>query len=311
MRVAVTGASGFVGHAVVEALVDEGHDVVAMVRAGGRLERALIRQIDLLAPESVAEALADVDAVCHLAALGRVRESRVEPLRYWRTNVDGTLAVLDGLSRAAAATDEPKRIVLASTAAVYGEPEKQPVGEQAAAAPAHPYGASKLAADLAARGVAETGALGAISLRAFNVAGAWRGRGDGDETRLIPKTLAVAAGRARELVVNGDGSALRDYVHVRDMAHGFVRALDACVPGYWAAYNLGSGRPSSVADVIAAAEAATGRALIVRHREAGAEPPELSADTTRARKELGWNADHSDLSEILSDAWRALSPNIG
>jgi UDP-glucose 4-epimerase len=310
MRVAVTGASGFVGHAVVEALADEGHDVLALVRAGGGLQRAAVRRVDLLAAEAVAEALADVDAVCHLAALGRVRESRTEPLRYWRTNVDGTLAVLEGLTRAASATDEPKRLVLASTAAVYGEPEKQPVDEQAAAAPSHPYGASKLAADLVARGVAESGALGAISLRAFNIAGAWRGRGDHDETRLIPKALAVAAGQAPELVVNGDGSALRDFVHVRDMAQGFLRALDACVPGRWTAYNVGSGRPKSVADVVATIEAMTGRSLTVSHREAGSEPAELAADTTRASNELGWTAQHSDLPEILSDAWRALLPTI-
>lgn len=307
MRVAVTGASGFVGYVVAEVLSKHGHDVVALIRGGKEPDVAEVRRVDLLDAEQTGDAVADVDAVCHLAALGRVRESRAEPLRYWRTNLGGTLALLEGLARAAEAMSAPKRLVLASTAAVYGELVDQPITEGAATAPSHPYGASKLAADLAARGVAETGALGAISLRAFNIAGGWRGRGDADESRLIPKALAVASGRASELVVNGDGSALRDFVHVRDMASGFLQALDACTPGRWDAYNLGSGRASSVAEVVATAEAVTGRSLAIRHQEAALESPVLAADASRARRELSWSPEHSELAEIIRDAWLAIT----
>jgi UDP-glucose 4-epimerase len=183
----------------------------------------------------------------------------------------------------------------------------QPISEAATPAPSSPYATSKLAADQAAADLAATGAIGAISLRAFNVAGALPGHPDRDKTRLIPQLLAVQQGRAAELVINGDGTAIRDFVHVADMATAFVLALRACEPGSWRAYNVGSGRPSTVHDVIATAETVTGRPVTRRHATAAQEPATLLADSTRIRSELGWRPEKSSLSEIISDAWTALN----
>jgi UDP-glucose 4-epimerase len=190
---------------------------------------------------------------------------------------------------------------------VYGEQAQQPVRETAPVAPSSPYGTSKLAADHAAADLAATGAIGAISLRAFNVAGALPGQPDRDTTRLIPQLLAVQQGRAPELVVNGEGTAVRDFVHVTDMATAFVLALRACEPGSWRAYNVGSGHPSTVRDVIATTETVTGRPVPRRHTAAAREPATLLADSTRIRSELGWRPERSSLPEIISDAWTALT----
>jgi UDP-glucose 4-epimerase len=303
--VLVTGAAGFLGHAVVAALADDGHEPVAFVRkANSAPPRASATATgDIRDAESVRAAVRDVAGVCHLAALTRVRESLAAPLPYWQTNVGGTLTLLEAL----ADRPEPTKLVLASTAAVYGTPERQPIGEDAPVSPQNPYGASKLAADLAAANIAATGALGAVSLRAFNIAGAVGGMADPDRTRLIPKVLAVQGKLAPEVGVNGDGSAVRDFVHVLDMAHAFLLALEACTPGRWRAYNVGSGRQVSVADVLAAAEEVTGRPVPVKHNPPANEPPVLLADSTRIRAELGWQPKNSELLQILADGWSALT----
>ena len=304
MRVLVTGASGFLGHAVVAALANRGHVVTALSRHSSDVPAKAHRHIsaDIRSADNLAEAVAEVDAVCHLAAMARVRDSFTRPLDYWRTNVTGTMNVLEALTRAST----PKRLVLSSTAAVYGTPERQPINEDQPPAPGNPYASTKLAADLAAQNVAETGAIGAISLRAFNIAGASGGHADPDRSRLIPKVVALQAGQENELVVNGDGSVVRDYVHVDDMAEAFVLALDACTPGRWRAYNIGGGRRTSIQDVVSATEAVTGRPVPVRHAPAANEPAVLVADATRAQTELGWQPSRSDLTTILSDAWQAV-----
>lgn len=309
MRVLVTGATGFLGHAVVAALAAAGHEVIGFSRSGKPLPKALAASIvgDICELTDVARAVHDVDAVCHLAALTRVRDSFTSPADYWRTNTGGTINVLRALMDAATSA-QPKRIVIASTGAVYGVADVQPTNEDAPTNAGNPYARSKLAADQAAADVASSGSLlGAISLRAFNIAGAAEGQGDPDETRLIPKALAVQAGRAPELLINGDGSAVRDFLHVEDMADAFVRAVAACTPGRWTAYNVGSGRHTTVRDVIAAVEQATGRPLAVRHQAAAKEPQVMVADSTRIRADLGWQAQKSDLLKILDDAWSALT----
>jgi UDP-glucose 4-epimerase len=304
MKVLVTGAAGFVGYAVAALLVEQGHQVTGLTRSGASaLPKGVQRlQGDLCTSETLPRAVAEVDAVCHLAGLTKVRQSRARPVGYWRTNVGGTLAILDRLASARAG-----RLVLASTCTVYGEQAEQPINETAAAAPSSPYATSKLAADQAAADLAATGAIGAISLRAFNVAGALPGHPDRDTTRLIPQLLAVQQVQAPELVINGDGTAVRDFVHVADMATAFVLALHACEPGRWRAYNVGSGRPSTVHDVIATAETVTGRPVPRRHTAAAYEPATLVADSTRIRSELGWRPEKSSLPEIISDAWTALN----
>ncbi len=304
MRVLVTGAAGFVGYAVAALLVKQGHDVTGLTRSGTSALPNGVQRLegDLRTPETLPKAFAEVDGVCHLAGLAKVRQSRIEPLDYWRTNLGGTLVILDRLATARAG-----RLVLASTCTVYGEHAEQPISETATVAPSSPYGTSKLAADHAAADLAATGAIGAVSLRAFNVAGALPGHPDRDTTRLIPRLLAVQRGHAPELVVNGDGTAVRDFVHVVDMAAAFVLALRACEPGTWRAYNVGSGHPSTVHDVITAAETVTGRPVPRRHTAAAHEPATLLADSTRIRSELGWRPEKSRLHEIISDAWTALN----
>jgi UDP-glucose 4-epimerase len=225
----------------------------------------------------------EFDGVCHLAGLAQVRESRTDPLGYWQTNVGGMLALLEWLPTVGA-----NRLVIASTCAVYGEPERQPIDESAPEKPSSPYGSSKLAADLAAADLAATGSIGAVSLRAFNITGATPGRPDHDETRLIPKLLAVQQGRAPEITINGEGAAVRDFLHVRDMATAFTLALNACQPGTWHTYNVGSGHPTTIRDVIHAVERVTGRPVPRRHAPAAPEPQELRADPRRINTELTW-----------------------
>jgi UDP-glucose 4-epimerase len=304
VRVLVTGATGFVGYAVADRLRCDGHEVWGLARSADRLPDGVGRiAADLRDDAAVREALTRrFDAVCHLAALVQARRSRTDPVGYWRTNVGGTLAVLRAL---AAQEGPPARLVVASTCAVYGEQSGAAITEDATPQPMHPYGSSKLAADRAVADLAATGAIGAVSLRAFNVAGGLPGHADRDETRLVPKAVAVARGRAPELVVNGNGRVVRDYVHVADMADAFARALDACLPGHWTAYNVGSGRRSTIMDVVAAAEAVAGRVLPVRHGPPVPEPADLRADASRVRRALGWRPTSSDLQRILADAFAA------
>lgn len=302
MKVLVTGATGFVGYAVAALLVEQGHEVTGLTRFGSSVLPKGVHRIhgDLTRPETLPGATAGFDGVCHLAGRTRVRESRNNPVGYWSTNVGGTLNLLDALATST-------RLVLASTCGVYGEQAAQPIGETSALRPSSPYGTSKLAADQAAADLAATGAIGAISLRAFNIAGGLPGHADRDETRLIPRLLAVQQDRAPELVVNGDGSAVRDFVHVADMAAAFVRALHACQPGTWRAYNVGSGRASTVDEIISTVESVTGRPVVRRHAPAAPEPHELLADSTLIRAELGWQPYRSNLDEIITDAWTALT----
>jgi UDP-glucose 4-epimerase len=301
MRVLVTGASGFVGYAVAAVLTQRGHTVLGLTRsATSALPDHVKRVHGDLSPGCLRAALADIDGVCHLAARTRVRESRTDPLGYWETNVGGTLALLHAMNATGT-----RRLVLASTCGVYGDQVAQPINESATAAPTSPYGTSKLAADNAAMDLAGTGAIGAVSLRAFNIAGALPGHPDPDETRLIPRMMAVQRGTAAELVVNGNGDAIRDFVHLADMADAFALAVEACEPGTARVYNIGSGRPTRVRDVISTVEQVTGRPVARRHVPPADEPQRLLADSRTIQADLGWNPRRSDLREIVEDAWAA------
>ncbi len=306
MKVLVTGATGFVGYAVAARLVELGHEVDGLTRSPSAPLPDGVRRMrgDLTSAEQLLSALTTVDGVCHLAGRTRVRESWTDPLGYWHTNVGGTLALLSAML--AAGTE---RLVLASTCSVYGERAEQPISEAAPTVPSNPYGRSKLAADHAATDLAATGALGAVSLRAFNIAGAVPRRPDRDDTRLIPRLLAVQQGAASEFVINGDGSAIRDFVHVADMAAAFALALEACKPGAARIYNIGSGRATRVRDVISTVETVTGRAVPSRCAPAAHEPQELMADSTLIEGELVWRPERSGLLEIVTDAWAALNRN--
>ncbi|GAA1866571.1 NAD-dependent epimerase/dehydratase family protein [Actinomadura bangladeshensis] len=298
MRVLVTGAAGYIGYAVGRRLVAAGHEVDGLVRRSPDVPDG-VRPVrgDLLVPDGLPRG--PYDGVCHLAALTRVRESFEQPLRYFTANVQGTVNLLESVTA--------DRVVFGSTAAVYGTPERQPIPESEATAPASPYGASKLAAEQAVRFHARTGAAGAVVLRTFNVAGSVDGRIDPDPTRLIPKALAVAAGHAPLLEINGDGLAVREYLHVDDLAAAYVRALEAVRPGEDRLYNVGSGAGAAVHEVVAAVEKATGRPVPVRRRPARPEAPVLRCDAAAIRAELGWRPVRSALPEIIAGSWDALT----
>lgn len=306
MRVLVTGASGFVGRALVRELSAGGHGVVAMTRARTGLFDAVpgVTEVqgDLLVPASLAEAVKGADAVCHLAALTRIRESFERPAEYDAANAAGTRALLG----AVAGLHGPVPFLHASTAAVYGAPERQPVDEATPPAPSSPYGSSKLAADEAVADAAREGRVGGVSLRMFNVCGAVAGHSDGDLSRAVPKVVAVAAGAFPEFGINGDGSAVRDYVHVKDAARAFSLALEAAVPGKFEVYNVGA-TVASVAEIVEVARRVTGRPIPVRHDPPAREVAVVRADTRRIRRDLGWEPVRSSLEQIVGDAWQAVA----
>jgi UDP-glucose-4-epimerase GalE len=298
MRVLVTGAAGYIGSAVAKALAANGHEPVALVHHQRDRVPAgvLIREADLLAEQSLARALDGIDVVCHLAGLTSGRDSFAKPVQYFRTNVSGTLSLLDAMAVA-----DVGQLIFASTAAIYGTPEQQPMNEDLPDNPPNPYTASKAAAETAISWQAHAVDLGATVLRIFNAAGGI----DLDSTRLVPRVLAVAAGKKPHLDVNGPGTVVRDYLHVDDVADAFVAAIDhGAQPGSIRRYNIGSGRGTSVLDVVAAAERVTGHPIEVVHREAATEPAALVCDPSRAAAELGWKPRRSDLDDIVRDAWK-------
>jgi UDP-glucose 4-epimerase len=298
VRVLVTGAAGYIGRAVVAALNAAGHRPVAMVHTrGSAIPWAEdIRTADLLDQDALRRAVVGVDAVCHLAGLVRARESVADPLRYFRVNTVGTIALLDAM----AAADVP-RIVLASTASIYGTSDRQPMTEEFADAPPHPYASSKLAAELAVEAQTHGGALAAVIVRLPNVAGGV----DPDPTRLVPRVLAAAA-KQSPLGVNGDGSAVRDYLHIADAASAFVACIEHFpTAGVAQRYNIGSGHGHSVLDVVAAAERVTGHRIALEHRPPADEPAVLVSDPSKAITEISWSPRHSNIDEIVRDTWVA------
>jgi UDP-glucose 4-epimerase len=251
---------------------------------------------------AVSAAVAAVDAVCHLAALTRARESLTRPAEYWRVNAIGTINVLDAIVRSKSCD----KLVVASTGAIYGQPAIQPVDELCPPAPQSPYAASKLAADEAIESYARAGFLCATSVRSYNIAGGWGAYSDGDVSRLIPKIMAVQQGKEQFLTVNGDGSVIRDYVHVLDMAQALVLALTNLAQP-WQVFNVGSGHHTSIRNVLTAAEQVTGRPVKVQWGPAAAEPAIMLADSTKIRSMLGWQAERSNILTIVDDAWGALT----
>lgn len=307
MRVLVTGSLGFTGQAVARRLLADGHRVVALTSSSGSAGRpvppgAEMRVADLRDAAAVARAVEGVDAVCHLGALTRVRDSADDPVGYFDVNVGGTLNLLRALEGRAGVVPT---VVFCSSGAVYGAHEGT-LREDLPPAPAHPYGASKLAAEQVIAHLAATGRIAAVTLRCFNIAGAVDGLGDDDLTRIIPRTLAVAAGRG-VLTINGDGSAVREYTHVMDVADAFALALAHARPGRADVFNVGSGHGVSLAEVVATAERVTGRAVKCEHRPPKPEAKVLLADSSRIRAELGWHPGRSALERILDDGWAAVN----
>jgi UDP-glucose 4-epimerase len=309
----VAGGAGYVGSVVTRLLLAEGHTVVVLddcstghadaVPAGVELVRA-----DIADSSVVADVLnrGGFDAVLHFAAKSLVGESVTDPGLYWRTNVCGTRALLDAVT-----AHRVPRLVFSSTAAVYGEPDAVPITEDAPPRPTNPYGATKLAVDMMLAGQCGATDLAAVSLRYFNVAGAAFGAGErhATETHLIPLALDAVAGRRPELTIYGDdwptpdGTPIRDYVHVADLARAHVLALDAARPGTHLVCNLGNGDGYSVRQVLDTVEQVTGLAVPARvgARRTG-DPARLVASADRAGRELGWRPELG-LADMVRDAW--------
>src|SRR3954453_14909995 len=311
MRVLVTGGAGYIGSVVTAALLEGGHEVTVLddlstghedaVPAGARLVRASLHDS--------APVLAEVrpEAVLHFAAKSLVGESQVSPELYWQNTVGGSLALLEAMRAA-----DCRRIVFSSTAATYGEPDEVPIPETAPTRPTNPYGASKPAVDAMLPSYAVAHDFAAVSLRYFNVGGAAYGLGErhATETHLIPIALQVAAGTREALTVYGqdyptpDGTCIRDYVHVKDLAAAHLLALPAPAPGEHRIYNLGSGSGFSVQQMVDAVREVTGHPLpvVTGPRRAG-DPARLVASSARIHDDLGWAPVHTDLRDIVGDAW--------
>jgi UDP-glucose 4-epimerase len=269
---------------------------------------ALLVVADLLDPGAVGEVVADgFDGVLHFAALALVSESVSHPERYWRTNVGGTLNLLEAMSDAGVS-----RLVFSSTCAVYGQPDEVPIPETAPPRPINSYGASKLAVDEMIGHFSRAHGLGAVSLRYFNVAGAHGELGEDHEpeTHLIPNILRAALGQNPHVQIYGtdyptpDGTAVRDYIHIDDLAAAHLLALEAARSGEHQIFNLGNGSGFSVREVIAATEKVTGAEIPTREadRRPG-DPPMLVAASDKIRSQLGWEPRKAGLEQIVADAW--------
>ncbi|WP_425832777.1 UDP-glucose 4-epimerase GalE [Streptomyces fractus] len=306
----VTGGAGYVGSVVAQHLIEAGHSVTVLdnlstgfregVPAGAAFIEGDIRDAGKWLDSSY-------DAVLHFAAFSQVGESVVKPEKYWANNVGGTMELLAAMRAA-----DVRKLVFSSTAATYGEPVNTPITESDPTAPTSPYGASKLAVDHMITGEAAAHGLAAVSLRYFNVAGAYGSCGErhDPESHLIPLVLQVAQGRREAINVFGDdyptpdGTCIRDYIHVADLAEAHLLAVDAAQPGEHLICNLGNGNGFSVREVIETVRQVTGHPIpeVVAPRRGG-DPAVLVASAATARERLGWNPSRADLAGIVADAW--------
>ena len=310
MKALIVGGAGYIGSVVTRLMAAEGHDVVVLDDCSTGHADSVPAGVELIKTDITDAATvlngAGFDAVLHFAAKSLVGESVLKPSLYWRTNVYGTRVLLDAITE-----NRVPRLVFSSTAATYGEPEAVPITEDAPTRPTNTYGATKLAVDMMITGECAATDLAAVSLRYFNVAGAAYGAGErhGVETHLIPIALDAAAGRRQALTIYGDdwptpdGTPIRDYVHVADLARAHVLALTAAQPGEHLICNLGNGNGFSVREVLATIETVTGHPVpvTVGPRRAG-DPIRLVASAERAAARFGWKPQMS-LEQMISDAW--------
>ena len=313
MRVLVTGGAGYIGSVTAAELLRAGHDVLVVdnLVTGFRAavpEGARFAEGDLADEARVDEIIGDYrpDGVMHFAALSQVGESVRQPGRYFRNNVANTLNLLDSMVR-----HDVKRLVFSSTAAAYGEATTFPLTEETPTAPINPYGISKVMVEQMLEWYDRCHGLRYATLRYFNAAGAWHAQGEAHnpETHLIPLVLQVALGQREHVAIFGtdyptpDGTAIRDYIHVADLAQAHILAMAALDEGS-RLYNLGNGTGFSVREVIEGARRVTGHPLptVEQPRRAG-DIPILVASSERISEELGWEPRFADLDTIIAHAW--------
>jgi UDP-glucose 4-epimerase len=317
VKLLVTGGAGYIGSVTSRLLLDAGHEVVVLDNLITGFREAIAPdatfiEADIADAASVLTPGSGFDAVLHFAGLIAAGESMVKPEIYWKHNVIASLALLDAVRAASV-----PRFVFSSTAAVYGNPSELPITESAVKAPTNTYGATKLTFDHALTSEAFAHGLAAVSLRYFNVAGALI-RPDGTaigerhdpETHLIPIALQVAAGKREKLQLFGDdyptldGTCVRDYIHVEDLARAHLLALDAATGGEHRIYNLGNGNGFTNRQVVEAAREVTGAELPVEiaPRRDG-DPATLVAASQKAADELGWVPARNTLADMIGDAW--------
>ncbi len=315
-RVLVTGGAGYIGSVVVDQLLDRGYKVVVLddlttghrqaVARGAAFIQGGVGNRELLGALFEAEG---IESIIHLAAFALVPESVAQPQKYVTNNVTAARVLLEAAVRA-----KVRRFVFSSSCAVYGHPAQVPIMEDSPQAPVNPYGETKRDFERLLADVGPRNGMGVVSLRYFNASGATARLGEDHdpETHLIPNVLAAALGKRAALEIYGtdyptsDGTAVRDYVHVTDIADAHLRALDAKLDGGSAvAVNLGTGTGRSVREIVEAARRVTGRDVptLERPRRPG-DPPELVAAVGRAATVLGWRPSHSSVEEILSSAWQ-------
>ena len=316
-KILVAGGAGYIGSACSEYLLDMGYEVTVLdaLFTGHRDAvdpRAEFIHADLADREKLFAICrkGGFDAIMHFAAFSLVGESMQDPGKYFRNNLANAINLAD-----AAVAGKVKRIVFSSTAATFGQPESVPIAEDAPQKPINPYGESKLCFEKVLAWYKAIHNIDYTALRYFNAAGASENFGEdhAPETHLIPIILQVAQGKRDKIMVYGndydtfDGSCIRDYIHVIDLAQAHMKALYAPGSGH---YNLGTGNGLSVFEIIEAARRVTGHAIPVEiaPRRAG-DPPKLIADSTRARRELAWQPELENADAIIGSVWKWMQKN--
>jgi UDP-glucose-4-epimerase GalE len=315
MRILVTGGAGYIGSHAVKLFLARGHDVWVYDnlsvghRAAVPAERLVVADLADLPRLDHAILSNRIEACVHFAAFTYVGESVKEPGKYYQNNLVNTLNLMECLRR-----NGVWRFVFSSTAATYGSPEQVPISEDARQHPINPYGSSKLAVERALADYTAAYHWGATALRYFNASGASPdgkiGEDHDPETHLIPLIIQTAMGQRPAIEIFGtdyptpDGTCIRDYIHVDDLADAHLLALERLRQGQFASYNLGIGRGYSVREVIRTVEDVTGKKVSVKEgpRRAG-DPPSLVASSDKIQRELGWKPHYAELRAIIETAW--------